>query len=75
MSRDLHKYSRQTHFRLIIGGLLLIFVIGDGLILIFYGKNAALLGLLCLAGGLTPVVLIWLILLLMEWIANHVERG
>ena len=54
MSKDLRAYARSTQFRLIIGFLALVFVIGEGLILILFGREAALLGLLCLLGALLP---------------------
>jgi len=46
MTRDLRKYVRQTNFQLIAGALILLFIIGDGLIYLFYGSSAAVLGLL-----------------------------
>ena len=51
MSRDLRQYARQTNFRLIVGFILLLFIVGDGLIYLFYGQGAALMGLICLLGG------------------------
>jgi hypothetical protein len=39
-----------------VGFLFLIFVVGEGLIYLFYGQKSALMGLLCLLGGLIPVV-------------------
>jgi len=75
MNRDLRKYARQTNVRLIAGALLLLFVIGDGLIYLIYGAGAALMGLLCLLGGLVPVILTVLVLLLLDWIARHADRG
>jgi hypothetical protein len=74
MSRDLRKYARQTNIRLAIGAVLVLFIIGDGLIYLFYGGGAALMGILCLLGGMVPVVLVILVLLLFDWIqkrANH----
>jgi hypothetical protein len=62
MSRDLRKYARQTNIRLLAGFLLLLFVVGDGLIYAFYGKESAILGVLCLVAGTTPLVLIVLVL-------------
>jgi len=73
-SRDLREYARQTGVRLVIGALILLFIVGDGLIYIIYGPGAALMGLLCLAGALVPVVLIGLILLAMEWIVKRANR-
>jgi hypothetical protein len=71
MTRDLRKYAKQTNIRLIVGGIIILFVLGDTLIYIFYGLNAALLGLLCLAGGLAPVGLIILILAIIEWVVKR----
>ncbi len=73
--RDLRQYARQTNVRLIAGGLLLLFVSGIGLIYLIYGPGAAFLGLLCLAGGLVPVLLTVLVLFLLDWIAKRADRG
>lgn len=72
--RDIRRYARQTQFRLIAGGILILFIIGDGLILIIYGPQAATLGLLCLAAGLAPILLIVIILLVIEWIVRWSNR-
>jgi hypothetical protein len=71
MTRDLRKYGRQTHVRLAIGGLVLLFVVGEGLIYLIYGAGAALIGLLCLLGGLFPVILIVLVMIVLDWIAKR----
>jgi hypothetical protein len=73
MSRDMRKYSRNTTIQLIIGGLLLIFIIGDGLIYIFQGPSAALSGLLCLAAGLVPILIIIGIMALIGWIVKRYD--
>ena len=57
-SRDLRKYAATTNFRLIVGALVLLFVVGLGIIGLVYGFKAALFGFLCLLGGLVPIVLI-----------------
>ena len=62
MARDLRKYASQTTVRLIIGGLVLLFLVGVGLIWFFYGLKAALLGMLCILGGLVPIGLVILLL-------------
>jgi len=72
--RDLRQYAQQTTTRLIFGGLLLLFLIGDGLIWIFFGKEAAVLGLICLLAGLFPVIIIWLALNLLEWIVRRANQ-
>ncbi len=73
MSRDLRHYARQTNFRLLLGALVLLFVVGDGLIYLIYGKGAAVMGLLCLFAGLTPVLLVMLVLALLDWVAKRVD--
>jgi hypothetical protein len=74
MSRDLRKYARQTNVRLIVGGFILVFVVGIGLIYLFYGQEAALTGLLCLVVGLIPLLLIWLMFFVLEIITKRVKR-
>lgn len=70
MTRDLRKYARQTNTRLAIGFLILLLVIGDGLIYIFFGRNAAIMGLICILAGLTPIVLIYLSLFIIDAIVK-----
>ena len=72
--RDLRKYSRQTNIRLIVGALLVLFIVGDGLIYAFYGLGAALTGLLCLVGGLVPIILILLFFVLLDWVVKRANR-
>ncbi len=73
MGHDLRKYARQTNFRLIAGGLLLLFVVGLGLIYWTYGAGAAVVGLLCMLGGLLPIVLVVLIFWVMDQIIKHAD--
>jgi hypothetical protein len=75
MTRDLRKYGRQTYVRLAIGGLILLFVVGEGLIYLIYGAGAALIGLLCLLGGLFPVILIVLVMIILDWIAKRANSN
>lgn len=74
MGKDLRRYARQTNTRLIAGGLLLLFIVGDGLIYIFLGREAAVLGFLCLVAGLAPLLLIWLILTGIGWLARRADE-
>ncbi len=71
MSHDLRKYARQTNRRLIIGFIVLLLVVGVGLILLFYGKSAALMGLFCIVAALVPVLMI----ILAFWIIDRVLRA
>jgi len=71
MSRDLRQYSKQTNIRLIIGFLLILFIIGDGMIYLFFGQGAAIMGFICLLAGLIPIILIIFALWIIEWIAHR----
>lgn len=74
MSRDLRAYTRQTNVRLIIGGIIILFVIGDGLILLFYGVESALMGLLCMGIGLVPVILIGILFWILDRFAHRINQ-
>jgi hypothetical protein len=71
MSRDLRKYARSTTTRLIVGALVLLFIVGDGLIALIYGRQAAVFALLCTGAGLLPLVLIGGLLWLMGRVAKR----
>ncbi len=68
MERDLRKYARDTNVHLLAGFIFLLFLVGDGLIYFFYGREAALLGVICLLLGLAPLVIIWLVFVGIDWI-------
>ena len=70
MTRDVRHYTRQTYVRLVLGGFFLFYVVGDGLIYLIYGREAAVLGLVCISLGLIPVALIGAFLWLMDWIVK-----
>ncbi len=73
--RDLRKYSKQTLFRMIVGSLILLFVIGDGLIYYFYGPSAAITGVICILGALGPVVIIAILFWMIDWIIKKANQG
>ncbi len=68
--RDLREYAKKTETRMIAGFLILLLLVGDGLIFLFYGTGAGLLGLACILAGLVPVLLVVLFL----WIADNVVK-
>lgn len=72
--RDLRAYARSTQVRLILGGLLIILVVGNGLIWLIYGTGAARLALLCTGVGLAPGLLIVIWLWGVDWIVRR-ARG
>lgn len=74
MGRDLRAYAAQTNRRLILGGLALAVGIAVVLIYIFFGREAATAGLLCLGLGLAPLGLIWGALAVIGWIVRRVEE-
>lgn len=74
MTRDLRRYASQTNVRLFLGGIVLLFVVGDGLIYVIYGAGAALTGLMCLALGLLPLGMVWAALWLMDWLVKRAGR-
>jgi len=74
MTRDLRKYARQTNLHLLIGFFLLLFVVGDGLIWIIYGKGAALMGITCLLLGMIPLVLIGLVMWILDFFVKRANQ-
>jgi hypothetical protein len=74
MTRDLRKYARNTNIRLLVGFILLLFIVGDGLIYLIYGPQSAIFGFICLIAGLAPLVLIALLLWILEWIVKRANE-
>ncbi|RPI86758.1 MAG: hypothetical protein EHM41_07390 [Chloroflexi bacterium] len=74
MTRDLRRYARETNVRLFAGFLLILFVVGIGLIYIFYGWQSAVMGIICLISGLSPLILIAGALFVVEWIAKKAQK-
>ena len=74
MSRDLRRYARNTNVQLLIGFFLILLIIGEGLIYIIYGSGAAFVGLLCILGGVAPLILIGLVFLIIKWILERADQ-
>lgn len=70
MGFDLRRYARQANLRLAAGFFLLLFTLGAGLIWVIYGREAALLGLLCLVAGSVPLILVFAVLYVTERIVR-----
>lgn len=75
MSRDLRKYARSTTTRLVLGALIILFIVGDGLIALIYGNRAGLFAVFCTGIGLLPIALIAAWFWLMEKIAKRLDDG
>ncbi|MBA4313241.1 MAG: hypothetical protein C0417_11490 [Chlorobiaceae bacterium] len=73
--RDLRAYSKQTFFRLILGSLAIIIIVGLGLIYIFYGKGAVITGFLCISSGLLPIVVILLVFQLIDFVIKKSKNS
>ena len=69
--RDLRKYARQTNIRMLVGFSIILVVVGIGLIYVFWGREAALMGLGCIFVGFTLLVTLFIILLGMEWLVSR----
>jgi hypothetical protein len=74
MARDLRKYASQTTFRLILGALILLFVVGLGLIWWLYGFRGAVLGFFCLLGALVPLGLILFFIFGLDAVVKRFNR-
>ena len=70
----LRRYARGTQLRLIVGGLFILLVVGNGLIRWIYGASALWMSLLCSLAGLAPIGLIILFLWVMERIVERDRR-
>ena len=69
-SIDLRQHRRRTERDLIIGGAVILFVVGGGLVWHFYGFPAAVAGWGCMLGGVLLAGLLYLLLKLMETLGN-----
>jgi hypothetical protein len=74
MSRDLRKYAKQTNLHLLLGFFGLLLFVGIGLIYLIYGRNAALMGLICIGAALIPAILVWLVLWVMGYIVKKANE-
>lgn len=72
--RDLKNYRQQTNRHLFIGFFIILFFVGISLIALIYGVQAALMGVVCLIVALVPMGLVWLVLILMDWIVHRTEK-
>ena len=69
--RDLRRYAGTTQSRLVLGVILLIFLVGDGLVFVLFGVEAGQYALLCTALGLLPLIVIFALLWFLGWIAGR----
>ena len=72
--RDLRRHRERTDRNLLLGFFALLFLVGGGLIWLFYGGSAAVLGVGCMAVGAVLVGLVLLIMLGLQWVSDWLER-
>lgn len=70
MGNYLRDFTKKTNRGFIIGFIAILFLVGDGLIYLLYGKESAIFGLICIGGGLIPLVIIWGAMNLIEKLAK-----
>ena len=70
-SFDPVRFARSLEGQLVIGFFLVLYLVGGGLIWLFYGKGAALLGMVCMTGGLFLFLLLYAIVALIGWWAGE----
>jgi hypothetical protein len=70
-NRDLREYASGTNRRLIAGLIVIALTVGGALIYVFYGREAWLLGIFCIAISLLSLLLIWGALILLGKIADR----
>lgn len=70
---DLRRYQFITDRNLLIGFFVLLFVVGGGLIWLFYGLGGLSTGLLCIAGGAVVAGLLVLVTKGFEWVSRWLE--
>jgi hypothetical protein len=71
---DLRRHQRETDRNLLIGFFLLLFGVGGGLILYFYGPGGLATGLACMAGGAVVAGLVVLVVNGLEWLSRWLDN-
>jgi uncharacterized integral membrane protein len=69
--RDLRRYASQTNIRLFAGMLILLLIVGNALVFLFYGEAAVRTSLLCMLTFTIPLLLIALLLALAGWVTKR----
>lgn len=70
---DLRRYRTLTDRNLLIGFFAVLFIVGGGLILLFYGPGGLTTGLLCMGGGAIIAGLLVLVTFGFEWLSRWLE--
>ena len=68
---DARRFAHSTEARLVVAFFLLLYLVGGGLIWLFYGWAAALFGLACITGGLCFFLILYVIMSLIGYLAGE----
>lgn len=65
------QFARSTELRLFLGFAFLLYVVGGGLIWLFYGTASVVLGAICITAGLAMIALLYGLISLVGWWAGE----
>jgi hypothetical protein len=69
---DKDQHQRETHARMIVGGVVILLGVGGGLVWVIYGRTAAITAVGCLLAAFALLGLLWLLLTLIErWVKGE----
>lgn len=71
---DLRRYQTATDRNLLIGFFIVLFLVGGGLIYLFYGVGGLSTGLLCMIGGAVLAGVVVLVAFGFEWLSKWLDN-
>jgi hypothetical protein len=73
-NRFMRRHRTDTDRNMLLGFFALLFIVGGGLIWLFYGGGAAAFGLACIAAGAMLTGLVLLIMFGLQWLSDWLEK-
>jgi hypothetical protein len=71
---DLRRYQTATDRNLLVGFFIVLFLVGGGLIYLFYGVGGLSTGLLCMVGGAVLAGVVVLVAFGFEWLSKWLDN-
>jgi hypothetical protein len=71
---DLRRYQTATDRNLLVGFFIVLFLVGGGLIFLFYGVGGLSTGLLCMVGGAVLAGVVVLVAFGFEWLSKWLDN-
>lgn len=68
---NVRGHRQRTERNLVVGGFLILFVVGGGVVWYLYGLRAAVLSWICLGSGTALFALLYLLLKLLELVGTR----